>query len=108
MAADNLKASEKQDPLIEAIAEALADQCPNPPAPRLMASHAAMHRKEAHAIVETVRAAGYAIVPREPTEAMIEAGDDICPIARGTETHRMAGGVVPQDYWRAMIEAAER
>ena len=42
---------------------------------------------------------------REPTEAMIDAGDDICPIARGTESHKMSGGVVPEDYWRAMIDA---
>lgn len=32
---------------------------------------------------------------RVPTEAMIEAGDDICPIA-----------VVSADYWTAMIDAA--
>lgn len=43
---------------------------------------------------------------REPTQTMIDAGDEICPVARGTESHMMSGGKVPEDYWRAMIVAA--
>lgn len=43
---------------------------------------------------------------REPTAEMIEAADEICPIARGTESHRISGGKVPEDYWHAMIDAA--
>ena len=50
-------------------------------------------------------AEGLVIVPREPTEAMIEAGDELMPHARGTETHAISGGRVPEDYYRAMIAA---
>lgn len=57
------------------------------------------------AIVADLERAGWVIVPAEPTEDMINAGDDLVPIARGTETHRMMGGAVPEDFWRAMIAA---
>jgi hypothetical protein len=49
---------------------------------------------------------GWKLVPVEPTREMIEAADDLCPIARGTESHRLAGGVVPEDYYRAMLSAS--
>ena len=39
---------------------------------------------------------------KEPTEAMIEAGDDLLPFSRGTETHAMAGGFTPEAFHRAM------
>jgi len=45
------------------------------------------------------------IIPREPTEIMISAADAINPISRGTETHKMAGGKNPEDYYRAMVAA---
>lgn len=49
---------------------------------------------------------GWMLVPKEPTPEMVQAGDDLCPIARGTETHRMSGSRAPEDYYRAMLGAA--
>lgn len=71
-------------------------------------SEAHIWRPIADAAIAALEASGSCIAPLEPTEAMIEAGDDICPIARGTETHRMTGGRVPEDYYRAMIAARPR
>lgn len=50
--------------------------------------------------------AGWKLVPEEPTAEMIAAGNDLLPFTRGTETHRMVGGKVPEDYYRAMLSAA--
>lgn len=43
---------------------------------------------------------------RIPNAIMISAGDTELPYSRGTETHRMAGGVTPEQIWTAMVEAA--
>jgi hypothetical protein len=50
----------------------------------------------------------FVLVPREPTQEMIEAGDDLVPVARGTETYTMARGRkgYPEDIYRAMLTAA--
>ncbi len=53
-------------------------------------------------------AAGWVWVPREPTEAMVIAADDVSPIQRGTESHKIAGAILPEDYWQAMVEAAQK
>lgn len=54
--------------------------------------------------VVTARAAIATIAEatKEPTEAMIEAVDDLLPFSRGTETHAMAGGFTPEAFHRAM------
>ena len=44
--------------------------------------------------------AGYVIVPREPTEAMVDAADPICTVDAGQQ------GVDPAECWRAMIAVA--
>lgn len=59
------------------------------------------------ALVEALGAIGFVIVPKEPNEAMLDAGDELLPYARGTETHKIAGGKVPEDYYRAMVEAGQ-
>ena len=45
---------------------------------------------------------------REPLLHMIEAGDDLIPVARCTETYQIARGSKghPEDIYRAMIDAA--
>lgn len=61
----------------------------------------------AEAAIEAALAVdGLCLVPKEPTEAMIEAGDDLIPISRCTETYRMSGAAYPEDIYRAMIGAA--
>ena len=45
------------------------------------------------------------MLQRGPTEATIATLDELLPYARGTETHRLAGGQIPEDYWRAMLSA---
>ena len=70
--------------------------------------------QEEAAAIATVREglaaalAGHVVVPREPTEAMIAAGDDLVPVARGTESYVMSRGRngYPEDIYRAMISAA--
>lgn len=44
------------------------------------------------------------LTPREPTAAMIEAGEELFPCARGTESR--AGQATPEAIWRAMHDAA--
>ena len=45
-------------------------------------------------ITAAISAAGYAIVPKEPTEAMVEAGNDVCEYN------------VSRLVWERMIDAA--
>ena len=61
---------------------------------------------QARAALTAASEAGWVLVPREATEAMIDAGWEVLPFAPGTETHRMAGGVSPVNMWAAMIAAA--
>ncbi len=63
----------------------------------------------------TDEAAGYrragpseVIVPKEPTEAMIEAGDDLCPVARGTESWVIGGNVPCETIYKAMLAAGDK
>lgn len=43
-------------------------------------------------------------IPREPTEAMIEAGEEFYPCSRGTESRHSSPN--PEEVWRAMWDAA--
>lgn len=43
---------------------------------------------------------------REPSEAMIEAGDDCYSVARGTESWAIAGCKGSEQIWRAMLDAS--
>jgi len=54
---------------------------------------------EARAALTAIREAGYAVVPVEPTEKMLEAGWRILP--------DMLGGDAPGEVYRAMIAAAQ-
>ena len=54
----------------------------------------------AQAMVDALTKAGYAIVPREPTEAMIAAYLELY------STNPAFVDVGTGDYWRAMIDAA--
>lgn len=57
-------------------------------------------RESARAAVSALEKAGYAIVPREPTEAMLKAGRDVAP-------HWHDDPMTPPiEYWQAMIAAA--
>lgn len=47
-----------------------------------------------------------AAIPRETTAEMIEAGEDLIPVARGTESRKIGGVPNPEDIWRAMYDAA--
>lgn len=58
------------------------------------------HRSEVEKIVEGLRAAGYAIVPLEPTEAMLTVG------CQQQERGLIAGSVLATKIWRAMVGAA--
>lgn len=52
--------------------------------------------------------AGWRAVPEEPTEEMIEAGDDLIPVTRGTESYLIGRGRngAPENIFRAMLSAA--
>lgn len=54
------------------------------------------------AILAALSAAGYALVPHEPTRAMVEAAMD-----RQT-TKQAHGDLLYHDIWRAMVARAER
>lgn len=60
----------------------------------------------AQGALTAIEQAGFVVVPKEPTEAMIEAGEELIPVARGTESRR--GTPNPEDVFAAMIEAATR
>jgi hypothetical protein len=45
------------------------------------------------------------VVPKEPTAEMIEAGDDLIPVARGTESRRFMAN--PENIYKAMLCAAQ-
>jgi len=60
-------------------------------------------RDFARAALSALRAAGYAVVPVEPTEEMDEAGTDAGWKARQGYG---SGGVYAADIYRAMLEAA--
>lgn len=66
--------------------------------------HGATFGESADILVAALAEAGYAIVPREPTEAMIDAGCAV-PAPFG-ETDGEWGPPDPEDIWRAMIAAA--
>lgn len=90
--------AEKQAPSAEALAHELC---------RISgyAYESAVYYARADQIVEALRDAGYVIVPREPTEAMIGAAFEI-------ETERYAPHYPQEDKcavdcWRAMIDAAK-
>lgn len=50
-------------------------------------------------VLRALESSGYRVVPREPTEAMIEAGLDYRPISAYDNA---------RDCWRAMLDAAGR
>lgn len=47
-------------------------------------------------VVDRLNSAGYVIVPRTPTQTMIDAGDDVCGIYKHSEK-----------TWARMLEAAD-
>ena len=51
-------------------------------------------RRKVRAALAAIKAEGYAVLPREPTEAMVRAACDSCD-------------TTPAGEWRAMVEAAE-
>lgn len=60
-----------------------------------------------HQVVEALKAAGYAIVPKEPTDAMLEAG-----AATGLSGQRFGTITVGakddcRDIWRAMLNTKD-
>jgi hypothetical protein len=59
-------------------------------------------RMDVEAVMRRLDAAGYAIVPKEPTDAMIKAGDEVA----GTLaiTHDYSATLM----WERMIEAATK
>jgi hypothetical protein len=67
-------------------------------------SRANRARKDATAALAALEAAGLAVVPVEPTEAMYRAAykvQDDCAI------HNYGGSPTADDYWTAMIAAAQ-
>lgn len=96
----------EEEKLIEAMAKALA---PKAWGPLTEGSYLAQDNrrkaslKHARAALAAAREAGYAVVPAEPTEAMVQTGLD------ELRTHLGHGGVIVRDAvfcYRAMIEAA--
>lgn len=57
----------------------------------------------AHAVFAALNAAGYAVVPKEPTERMLDAGDNLIPITRST----IMASLNSEAIWRAMVAAAQ-
>lgn len=108
---DTPAAAKTQDPIIELIARELAGYTgPLTLEARFGAAKANGFRVNAWSLTETLRAAGFAIVPREPTETIVHAGHFA---GRPTFKHENTGAWLAErkairNYWRAMIEAAER
>lgn len=65
-----------------------------------------LYEEEARAILAELRAARLARsqVPREPTEAMADAGESLYRTAPGTESRR--GTPDPSEVWRVMYDVA--
>ncbi len=59
-------------------------------------------RELAQGVLDALAEAGYVIVPREPTEAMQDAGGS----CGGFEFDGESGTVYPAPIWRAMVDAA--
>lgn len=60
----------------------------------------------ANRIIATLSAAGYAIVPREPTPEMVDAGGYVETwVEKNVEI--MIGDKAAAEAWRAMVAAAE-
>ena len=60
-----------RDKVIEVIAKAVETSLGNA---RILAEHQAQNEPEAYTAIQALTDAGYAIVPVEPTEAMLEGG----------------------------------
>jgi hypothetical protein len=82
-----------RDKLIEAMAAALADEEGLRPT-----EHSRRWVRQAKAVLTAIEANGLVVVPREPTEAMIEAGED-------QEWRMHVETVLGTDRWRRVYRA---
>ena len=90
---DTIQPTEKQEPIVEAVARWLNTGGANVPE----------YRGHAMDLIEALEKAGYVIVPRKPTEAMLGGRTD----PRGG--HFEATGVqMRRTIWRAMIDNFSR
>lgn len=93
------------DKLIEAVAKALVEAnmaaTKQVPIPGEVAYYVNSYKREARAVFAAIEASGYAVVPKEPTEAMTEAGYAL-------DKYGDKWPADMDDIWKAMLVAAPK
>ena len=94
--------AQSEDSLVKVMADAIWDECSKREVESIPGAYVPKSAWPliAHACLAALRAQGYAIVPREPTEAMLSAAKFAGPDRREPDG-------TTESVWAAMLAAAE-